>query len=45
MMDALGCGVDVEDYPRMMFESTRILESSEGYQPRADTERDDRQQH
>ena len=30
MMNALDCGVDVEDYPRIMFESARILESIEG---------------
>ena len=45
MMDALDCGVDVEDYPRVMYESTRILESSEGDQPREGTDKDDRQQH
>ena len=30
MMYALDCGVDVEDYPRVMYETTRILESLEG---------------
>jgi hypothetical protein len=45
MMDALDCVVDVEDYPRVMYESTRILESGEGDQPRTDTERDDNQHH
>ena len=32
MMDALDCGVEVEDCPRLMFEPTRILESLEGEQ-------------
>ena len=32
MMDALDCGVDVEDYPRIMFDSTRIMENTEGEQ-------------
>jgi ribonuclease HI len=36
-MDALDCGVDVEDYPRVMYEATRILESIEGEQHQADT--------
>jgi hypothetical protein len=35
MMDALDYGVDVEDYPRVMYESTRILESIEGGQQQA----------
>ena len=43
MMDALDCGVDVEDYPRVMYESTRILESNEEDQPQAGTEREDMQ--
>jgi hypothetical protein len=30
MMDALDCGVDVEDYPRVMFKSTRIVQNIEG---------------
>jgi len=43
MMDALDCGVDVEDYPRVMFESTRIMESIEGKQQQANTgHRDER---
>ena len=36
MMDALDCGVDVEDYPRVMHETTRTLESLEGEQHQAD---------
>jgi hypothetical protein len=45
MMDVLDCGMDGKDYPMVMYESTRILERSEGDQQRADTERDDRQQY
>jgi len=46
MMDALDCGVDVEDYPRVMFESARILEGIEGGQQHVDTGYiDERQQH
>jgi hypothetical protein len=30
MIDALDCGVDGEDYPRVMYETTRILEGVEG---------------
>ena len=37
MMDALDCGVDVEDYPRVIYEATRILESMEGEQQHAKT--------
>ena len=37
MMDALDCGIDVEDYPRVMYESTRILKNVEGEQQQADT--------
>ena len=41
VMDASDRGVDVEDYPRVMFESTRILESIEGEQQQADTRHGD----
>jgi hypothetical protein len=30
MIDVLDCGIDVEDYPRAMYEATRILESIKG---------------
>jgi hypothetical protein len=45
IMDALDFGVDVKDYPRVMYESTRILESIEGEQQQANAgRRDERQQ-
>ena len=39
MMDALDCGIDADDYPRAMYEATRILENDEGGQQQADTTR------
>jgi hypothetical protein len=37
MMDALYCGIDVEDYPRVMYEATRIRENDEVEHHNADT--------
>jgi len=37
MMDALDCEIDVKNYPRVMYEATRILKSIEGEQQQADT--------
>jgi hypothetical protein len=39
MMDAFACGIDVEDYARVMYEAARLLENAEGEQQHADTSR------
>jgi hypothetical protein len=45
MMDALGCGVDEDDYPRIMFETTRLMESLEGEQQQLEAGHRDEGQH